>query len=311
MVRLLDFGDCVNVKLIVSFLLVPIITEALMARPESKNINLKGIATGDGCLGDDVLCGSVSIGGPWYDIVFFYGHAQISNSFYSKILSQCPIEELKQQKQTPKCAALIKEMYANLGQWNAYALYNDCVDNQFGKRSNIVYNYPIVGYPCSGTAMNLWLNLPETRQALHVNESSFFFDADNGNGFNYTLTAKDVRPFYIRLLKNETNRHLRMLVFNGDTDPSLSSFRTQEAWFPYLESQDIPVSQEWRPWNAANETITRGYVQEWQGGQFSYLTIRGSGHMVSEFKPKAAQLFMSDWIKGVDFPKYNPPPQES
>ena len=46
---------------------VPIIARALLARPEGKSINLAGIATGDGCLGIDVLCGSnnLGLGAPW------------------------------------------------------------------------------------------------------------------------------------------------------------------------------------------------------------------------------------------------------
>jgi len=50
-----------------------------------------------------------------------------------------------------------------------------------------------------------------------------------------------------------------------------------------------------------------GYVTEFPN--FSYLTIRGSGHMVPEYKPAAAFSFMSTWISGKDFPRYNPPPQ--
>ena len=37
---------------------------------------------------------------------------------------------------------------------------------------------------------------------------------------------------------------------------------------------------------------------------FDYLTIRGSGHMVPEFKPAAAAAFLQNWLDGEDYPVY-------
>jgi serine carboxypeptidase-like clade 1 len=119
----------------------------------------------------------------------------------------------------------------------------------------------------------------------------------------YVPTERDVRPFYIDLLQN-TN--VRLLVYNGDADPSLSSFRTQAAWFPYLKTQQVPLHQSWRPWTLDGKSDVRGYVQEWQNNQFAFLTIRGSGHMVPEFRSEAAFAFMQSWIQGNDYPTYNP-----
>jgi carboxypeptidase C (cathepsin A) len=113
-----------------------------------------------------------------------------------------------------------------------------------------------------------------------------------------------VRPFYISLLQNTT---IRALIYNGDTDPSLSSFRTQDAWFPYLAQENIAITEVWRPWTIMNKTDVRGYVQEWQNNQLGYLTIRGSGHMVPEFRSQAAYAFMKTWIAGDNYPMYNPP----
>jgi len=48
-----------------------------------------------------------------------------------------------------------------------------------------------------------------------------------------------------------------------------------------------------------------GYVIEYFG-DFSFLTIRGSGHMVPEFKPEAALSFLTNWLASKDFPPYNP-----
>ena len=43
-------------------------------------------------------------------------------------------------------------------------------------------------------------------------------------------------------------------------------------------------------------------------GDFHYLTIRGSGHMVPEYKPAATLAFISAFVKGEEFKRYVPPP---
>ena len=41
---------------------------------------------------------------------------------------------------------------------------------------------------------------------------------------------------------------------------------------------------------------------------FDYLTIRGSGHMVPEFKPAATKSFLQHWLANKDWPGYVAPP---
>ena len=57
-------------------------------------------------------------------------------------------------------------------------------------------DWPGPGYACPGTAFGTWLNSTSVRAALHVAEDSFFFNGDNGVGFVYNLTEKNVLPFY-------------------------------------------------------------------------------------------------------------------
>ena len=65
---------------------------------------------------------------------------------------------------------------------------------------------------------------PAVREALHVPSSSNFFDGDNGAGMVYRNTEPDLRPFY-KHVANSTA--LRVLVYNGDTDPAINSFVAQ------------------------------------------------------------------------------------
>lgn len=165
-----------------------------------------------------------------------------------------------------------------------------CPENLFRKRvarrnkRNSVYSFPGVGYPCAGSAMTQWIQRTDVRQALNVPVNSNFFNSDNGNDFTYYVTEQSVLPFYVKQLRNSK---MRTLVYNGDTDPSLSSFRTQAAWFPFLQANNIPITQEWRPWTMDNRTDVRGYVTKFfDNSRFAYVTIRGSGHMV---QPEAGE----------------------
>ena len=47
-----------------------------------------------------------------------------------------------------------------------------------------------------------------------------------------------------------------------------------------------------------------GYVTRYEG-DFDFLTIRGSGHMVPEYKPEAAFEFMGKWINNKAWLSYN------
>ena len=62
------------------------------------------------------------------------------------------------------------------------------------------------------------------REALHVPSASNFFDGDNGAGMVYRSTEPDLRPFYQHVANSTA---LRVLVYNGDTDPAINSFVAQ------------------------------------------------------------------------------------
>ena len=54
--------------------------------------------------------------------------------------------------------------------------------------------------------------------------TSSFFDGDNGAGMVYKSTEPDLRPFYQHVANSTA---LRVIVYNGDTDPAINSFVAQ------------------------------------------------------------------------------------
>lgn len=48
-----------------------------------------------------------------------------------------------------------------------------------------------------------------------------------------------------------------------------------------------------------------GYVTRYEDDRFDFLTIRGSGHMVPQFKPEAALELLRAWLHNEDWKPYN------
>lgn len=228
---------------------------------------LKGLAIGDGCVGTDVLCGQSS--GPWFEIQFFHGHGQVSDKLYNQIIDECGVSQLQRGVTQKSCQDLISLMHTRLGGYYGYNLYDECgaenvILNSKDRRSWSRVSGAIRGalndYPCGGTgAMIKWLNTTQVKSALNVPPEAAFFLSDNGVGFNYTLTERNLMPFYTRLA---TETDIRVLIYNGDTDPGINSFVSQN----WTRALGLEETEPWRAWTLDGKQrmggwlITRGYA---------------------------------------------------
>lgn len=147
-------------------------------------------------------------------------------------------------------------------------------------------------YACGQeNAAATWLNLPTVQEALHVRlvgKSSFSFSTS----LHYSFTEWSLLEAY----KSNLTQHLRIMQFSGDADPCVPYVGT-ERW---IESLQMPVSAQWRPWSAPSTMPVSGYVTVYDtpGGGFTFATMRDAGHMVPRYKPKEARYMISRWLKG-------------
>jgi carboxypeptidase C (cathepsin A) len=155
-------------------------------------------------------------------------------------------------------------------------------------------------YPCGGgPAMDIWVNQSAVRKALHVPANAHFYSFDNAEGFKYVMSERSMMPFYKHLA---TETDVRVLIYNGDTDPGLNTIVAQN-WTSALGLRTV---SEWRPWTVDGRQRMGGYVVEYEG-DFSFLTIRGAGHMVPEYKPAASFEFLARWLSGKPFQPFGKP----
>ena len=66
---------------------------------------------------------------------------------------------------------------------------------------------------------------------------------------------------------------VRQLVYNGDTDPSITSIISQNLTY----ALGFPVKEPWRSWSFGfNSSVVAGQVAQWEGN-VTLVTIRGAG----------------------------------
>jgi carboxypeptidase C (cathepsin A) len=305
---------------------VPMLAREILRHGGALAKQLKGVAVGDGCT---TGLGCLPTHGPYFSVEFFHGHGQFSDKTYRLIKATCTEEELYNgvKDSASACAKALDKMDEEKGYNFDYNLYDECYDFalaaprawhenlQFGPRAikrprhaqaatvtsgEIQADWHMDGSPCGGTAvMPHWANTPAVKKALHVSEDAHFFTGDNGVGFTYIGTEPNLAPWYKEVTQTTG---LRVLIYNGDTDPGLNSF-VGENW---TSSLGLREKEAWRPWTRDGKIKMGGYVTRYEG-DFDFLTIRGSGHMVPEYKPEAAFVFLQHFLQNKDYPRYVKP----
>lgn len=302
---------------------VPMLAREILAHgPGGLASQLKGLAVGDGCISGT---GCLPNRGPYFQVEFFHGHGTFSDRTYRQIQSSCSHAELVNGVTTPTCKQALDKMDEEKGYNFAYNLYDECYDFALSKpppkwHEQLKWGPPTVkhrlpdkavgssqlqewhmdGTPCGGTAvLPYWVNASAVKKALHVADNAHFFTGDNGVGFTYDGTEPDITPWYKKMAEESK---LRILIYNGDADPGLNSF-VGENWTSGLGLRE---QESWRPWTRDGKIKMGGYVTRYQGN-FDFLTIRGSGHMVPEYKPDAAFVFLQAFLRNEEYPRYVKP----
>ncbi|CAN0859680.1 Serine carboxypeptidase-like 20 [Linum grandiflorum] len=144
--------------------------------------------------------------------------------------------------------------------------------------------------PCTNDEVaTAWLNNAAVRKALHVP-----LDAENDPwevcvgmlSLLYTHDSGSMIPYH----KNLTSLGYRALIYSGDHDMCVPFTGTQ-AW---TRSLGYKIVDPWRPWFSSDSQVA-GYLQGYDNNLI-FLTVKGSGHTVPEYKPREALDFYSRWL---------------
>ncbi|KAJ9176110.1 hypothetical protein P3X46_011457 [Hevea brasiliensis] len=143
--------------------------------------------------------------------------------------------------------------------------------------------------PCfSDEVATAWLNDESVRKAIHAQPKSIAGTWELcTDRIDYESYVGSMIPYH----KNLTTQEYRALIYSGDHDMCVPFTGTQ-AW---TRSLGYKIIDEWRPW-ISNDQVA-GYLQGYDNN-LTFLTIKGAGHTVPEYKPRESLDFYSRWLDG-------------
>ncbi|XP_024009668.1 serine carboxypeptidase-like 21 isoform X1 [Eutrema salsugineum] len=291
-------------------------------------INLKGYLVGNGVT-DPVFDGNALV-------PFAHGMGLISNELFEETKAECKGQYFNEAIKSDKCAHFLEKVSEGLRGLNVYNILEPCYHEtstssfdigslpssfhklgeterplrvrkrMFGRawpfdavvRPGIVPSWPqlLANSTASYSAVactddrvaTAWLNDPAVRQAVHAKKETeigrWVLCTDQ---VGYAHDAGSMIEYH----RNLTLSGYRALIFSGDHDMCVP-YTGSEAW---TKSMGYKVVDEWRPWMSNDQVagFTQGY-----DNNLTFLTVKGSGHTVPEYKPHEALDFYSRFLAG-------------
>jgi len=267
---------------------VPTLANLVM---QDTSINFQGVMVGNGVT-DENYDGFMTALGP-----FAYGHGMISTDTWTAIEDNCPNDY-----DGDVCQNALNAFDNNFNDIDIYDIYSDCyhqrpVASHVPRSSKLqaIRDHKLgISPPCiNSDKATTYLNMPSVQKAIHVQQ-----------GINWTICTEDINynsntnsviPIYKELLKSQ----FKVLIYSGDTDGAVPYTGTA-AW---TESLNLPVITSWTQWSivradGAGDQVA-GFITEYDG--LTFLTVKGSGHMVPQFKPEAAFNMFQTFVTGGSF----------
>jgi len=230
-------------------------------------VNLKGIAVGDGCIGNSV--GTCGDGADGLQISFdlFYGHGMISQSTREKVYGLCG-EGDWQNNITDDCANAAETAVSSVGDINIYDVYDTCGDDSGRKRAHPALGGRPLQAPNRVLAANIgdpvscvpdgssdFMNNADVKKALHVDQAPVTTWSDC-SGIDYHSNLVSLLPTYPKLIAN-----MNVLIYSGDADACVPwngsynwtrnlGFEETLAWQPWM------VQADGRSWTGTSNAHT-------------------------------------------------------
>jgi hypothetical protein len=219
-------------------------------------------------------------------IPFGYQHGLTTAANYQNIQQYCvtnPNQDL--------CNQALNVFGNNINDIDIYDIYGECYHQRPAPSLLPGSTKPRAIPPCIDSDNAIaYLNLDTVKQAIHVQPSITWEICSDI--LNYTNTVNSVIPIYQSLMNAGAN----ILVYSGDTDGAVPYVGT----YAWISSLNLTVAgRNWEPWTytAWDGDQVAGFVTEYAG--ITFTTIRGSGHMVPQFRPQAAFYMFQRFVQGL------------
>lgn len=271
--------------------------------------NMTGFAVGNGVMDWTLMAES--------SVPFLYGHGAISGPFMQQIEKTC---QGQYANPSDACQTLLNVVTQNTAGLNMYDFYRDCFAHQ-GIQSR---RGPVLGWelaknpslfkevvkaprpahaalgenvPCIDSVGGTeWLSTPAVRSALHIKDGLPAWTICS-DAIHYTTNQNYSAP---RLYDQMAGKY-RILIYNGDTDMACDYVADSTA----MNQVQAPVdpNEAWVPWllDAEGGAQTVGFITSYQTEPgMHFLTVKGAGHMVPQWKPQVAYAMMDRFLNRKD-----------
>ena len=278
----------------------------------SKRINFKGFAVGNG-----VASWKYDTTEALYD--FAFTHGVCSYETRKEYIEYC-----FNNKDETKCTEIKTKIDSLTDGLNIYDLLQDCgsrTSNSYINMSTYYYKYARWAFPKRNTTPNKakhflayiedgtlepvrldppctqseaptkYFNRADIKNALHVNSTIEWAMCSDSVFNNYIRSDEASLYLYPKLIK----AGLKILIFSGDTDMAVP-YNGNMNW---IDSLQLGVVKPWTKWRAyGDQTTIAGYRVVYNG--LTFVTVKGTGHMVPQWKPKEAFYMMEKYFKDED-----------
>lgn len=279
--------------------------------PLSSQIKLKGILVGNGLTDQKYDMDSAVL-------EFAYGHSLYPIEMKNDIDISCGnIPPYKVND--PECQVFIEKVNDLLDNLYPYDIYKACsppedvfvsevtkernrklfrlrnprnyIKNKRNTQKDFLQSNLNDGSDCNDApGVEEFFNDPTVQQAFHVQSIKFEVCNDEINS-NYQWTENfNYSPLYLKIIKN----NIRVIKYSGDTDAVVPFTGTRQ----WIKSLNLDVIKEYSPWYADGSKEVAGFYTKYNGLIFA--TVKGTGHMVPQWKRKEAFTFFSRFLNNED-----------
>lgn len=258
---------------------------------------LKGILVGNGVTGRDAIPEDVA---QTLDVEFLFGHGLFSSVVHDQIVTACG--DFKNT--STACDNAVGLAQDEIGNINVYNIYGPCIMDMDEKANEVAHlRAPATGIMAKGRlgagsggpngcidagAATKYLDHPAVKEAIHVAVAKK--DWHICGGIQYEENFPSLLPFY----KEKLIPQIRVLIFNGDVDCCVP-YKGNEWW---TSSLGLKVEKPWRAWTLDNQV--GGYVTTYESN-FNFVTVKGAGHMVPQFRPPQALAMFERMLADAPF----------
>ena len=280
---------------------IPYTASAILNDTQSK-IQLRGILVGNG-----LTLQSVDVENSMVEFTFWRG--LISIELYEKYLRTCPHisdDNTKNDNVTHECNLVRKTIRDDLNGLDIYGIYHPCdkenVSNLYEESYYTSYKYNFVNQLKEQYKTKLKLEPEEGIWPSGCGEDKTKFNFLNNKTIQQKLNVSKkwsecVRInypwgesfwFYDSYIKKLTN--FTTWFFSGTEDMAVDTLGSLR----WIEKLNLDIKNEWRQWKLDDGQVA-GMIQDYDYG-FSFVTVKGAGHMVPQDKRKQAKVMLDSFL---------------